>query len=234
MQMKLSIINAQFKKVNNFFNLYEKIWLAVFISAGIAITFIAQESLLHFAVLICGLLMEITLAKRSRICFIFVLLNSTGLIIIGFTNLLYSEMLINLLFWIPYAIIGYILWNKNIDRDEHKNLTVVRTLKWWQTALLATCITATGLLWSIALRAMGDSQPVLDALSTVFQFTTGILILTRLREQWLFWIGYILFSATMWILFNYWVMLIISLGYLTNSIYGLIQWSQYINKHKKN
>lgn len=214
--------------LNHFFSLYEKIWLSLFFSAGIIITIITHDTFLNLAVLFAGLLMELTLAKRSRWCFLFVFLNSTGLIIIGAMNNLYSEMLINLLFWIPYAIVGFILWNKNLDATEDKKLTVVKSLKWYQTLLLVGAVLLLGYAWSFALKQMGDSQPLLDAFSTFFQLVTGILILTRLKQQWWFWMGYILVSATIWVLLGQWVLLIISFGYFSNSVYGMISWGKYI------
>ena len=228
-----TLLNLQFKNLNSFFSLYEKIWLTFFIIMGVIVTIITKNNALFLIVLIAGLTMELTLAKRSKWCFLFVFINSTGLIIIGFITSLYSEVLINALFWIPYSITGFILWSKHLDKDENKHLTEVSGLKTWQTTTIILAIIIVSLLWSRVLVLLGDSQPVLDAFSTFFQLTTGILILLRLKEQWLFWIGYILVSATIWILLNQWIMLVISFGYFSNSVYGLIHWSKYIKKHKK-
>jgi len=226
-------LKTQFKKINNFFSLYEKIWLLFFIFAGIVVTIVTKNNALFLIVLIAGLTMELTLAKRSKWCFLFVFINSAGLIIIGFITSLYSEVLINTLFWIPYSVTGFILWNKHLDKEEDKHLTQVSGLKTWQTVTIILSIVIVSLLWSRVLVLLGDSQPILDAFSTFFQLTTGILILLRLKEQWLFWIGYILVSATIWILLNQWIMLVISFGYFSNSVYGLIHWSKYIKNHKK-
>ena len=229
----VNLFKEQYHKLNNFFSLYEKIWLLFFIFMGVIVTAITKNSFLFLIVLIAGLTMELTLAKRSKWCFLFVFINSTGLIIIGFLTSLYSEVLINALFWIPYSILGFILWNKNLDKDEKKHLTKVSGLKIWQTIVIIISIIIVSLLWSRVLVLLGDSQPVLDAFSTFFQLTTGVLILLRLKEQWLFWIGYILVSATIWILLNQWIMLVISFGYFSNSVYGLIHWSRYVKNHKK-
>ena len=226
-------IKRLFDRANVFFNLYEKIWLAFFISIGIIVTVITKESPLFMIVLIAGFFMELTLAKRSKWCFIFVLINSLGLIIIGLITSLYSEILVNALFWIPYAIGGFILWNKNLDIEEKQNLTVVRSLKHFQTFLIVVAIISLSLLRVPSVYFFNGTFPLLDALSTFFQLATGILILLRLKQQWIFWIGYIFVSAFIWILLNQWIMLIVSFGYFSNSIYGLINWSKYTSKHSE-
>ncbi|MGD9901631.1 MAG: nicotinamide riboside transporter PnuC [Spirochaetales bacterium] len=232
---KVGNLNLIVRGINcfkNFFSLYEKIWLSFFVLIGIIVTILTNNNILFLIALIAGLIMELTLAKRSKWCFLFVLINSLCLIIIGIITGLYSEIFINTLFWVPYSIAGFILWNKYRDIEEHKNLTKVKELKWWHTLLIVLGITALSLLWSRVLLALSDVHPVLDAFSTFFQLLTGILILLRFKEQWLFWLGYIIISATIWILLNQWVMLIISFGYLTNSIYGLIKWDKYIKRHQ--
>jgi len=228
-----NLLKKSLHKLNNFFTLYEKIWLSFFILMGVLVAILTKDSFLFLIVLIAGLTMELTLAKRSKWCFLFVFINSTGLIIIGLITGLYSEVLINALFWIPYAIIGFILWNKNLDKAENKDLTKVASLKTWQTLSIIAAIVIVALLWSNVLNLMDGTHTVLDAFSSFFQLATGILILLRLKQQWLFWIGYIIVSATIWILLNQWIMLVISFGYLSNSIYGLISWSKYIKKHNK-
>ncbi len=221
-------------KLVHFFNWYEIIWLVIFVSAGITVSVLNNEkNVIYIVVLIAGLLMELTLAKRTRWCFLFVFVNSAGLIIIGFMNTLYSEMLINLIFWIPYAIIGFLVWSKHIDKDEHKNLTEVRALKLHHIAMLVAGALVVAYVWSLVLGLLGGNQPFLDALSTVLQLTTGVLIIFRIRSQWIFWILYIFVSAIIWILLQQWIMLVVSFGYLTNSIYGFISWNKYIAKNKE-
>ena len=218
-------------KLNQYFNLYEKIWFLTFVVIGITISIInKEENIIYIIVLIAGLMMELMLAKRTKWCFLFVFINSSGLILIGLLNQLYSEVLINLLFWIPYAIIGYITWNKHLDNSESKNLTKVTQLKPIQTIAIMVGVAVLSFLWSYILKSFSGNQPYFDALSTFLQLTTGVLIILRIKDQWFFWILYIFVSATIWILLNQWIMLVISFGYLSNSIYGLIKWSRYIQK----
>ena len=229
-----SYLKTQLIKLNKYFSLYEKIWLLTFITIGITISIINHEdNIIYIFVLVAGLVMELMLAKRTKWCFLFVFINSSGLILIGFLNNLYSEMLINLLFWIPYAIIGYITWNKHLDNKEKKNLTEVRQLKIFQTILIIIGVVGGSFLWSFILKLLSGNQPYLDALSTFLQLTTGVLIILRIKDQWFFWILYIFVSATIWILLGQWIMLVISFGYLTNSVYGLIKWSKYLQKKEE-
>ena len=71
----------------------------------------------------------------------------------------------------------------------------------------------------------------LDALANAFSVCNGIFLMFRFKEQWLPWIGVALVEAVMWILSGQFIMLILSVGYLMNSLYGLIKWHKYTKAH---
>ena len=71
----------------------------------------------------------------------------------------------------------------------------------------------------------------LDALANAFSVCNGLFLICRFKEQWLPWIGVALVEAVMWILSGQYIMLILSLGYLMNSLYGLIKWHKYTKAH---
>ena len=60
-----------------------------------------------------------------------------------------------------------------------------------------------------------------------------LFILFRIREQWIAWYICALLEATINILSGQYVLLVLKVGYLTNTTYGYIKWTKYIREHKK-
>ena len=56
----------------------------------------------------------------------------------------------------------------------------------------------------------------------------GVFILLRLREQWIAWYLCAALEAVINILSGQFVLLILKLGYFTNTTYGYIKWTKYI------
>ena len=61
----------------------------------------------------------------------------------------------------------------------------------------------------------------------------GLFIFFRLREQWIAWYICAFLEAVINILSGQYVLLVLKLGYFTNTTYGYIQWSKYIKSHKE-
>ena len=59
----------------------------------------------------------------------------------------------------------------------------------------------------------------------------GIFILFRFREQWIAWITSSIIEGVINVLSGQMVLLVLKVGYLTNSTYGYIKWTKYIKEH---
>jgi nicotinamide mononucleotide transporter len=73
----------------------------------------------------------------------------------------------------------------------------------------------------------------LDACASAVGIANGLFIFFRLREQWIAWYICALLEAIMNILAGQYVLLVLKLGYFTNTTYGYIKWSRYIGTHKE-
>ena len=72
----------------------------------------------------------------------------------------------------------------------------------------------------------------LDACASAVGIANGVFILLRYREQWIAWYICALLEAAINIISGQWVLLVLKVGYLTNSTYGYIKWTKYIKEHK--
>jgi len=74
----------------------------------------------------------------------------------------------------------------------------------------------------------------LDACASAVGIANGLFILFRFREQWIAWYICAALEAVINILAGQFVLLVLKLGYFTNTTYGYIKWSHYIKRAEQN
>ncbi|MFA6859924.1 MAG: nicotinamide riboside transporter PnuC [Clostridia bacterium] len=225
------------KKLWQFFTTYEKIWFFSLLSVGLTLAFVIPDEdvegktlllVCSLIALVAGLLCELLISKQSRWNFLvsFFFVEVTEIIIclsLGY----YASAGVTLVFWIPIDFISFFQWTKN--KDEIKTeLTKVRKFTFKQDILILLAIGAFAVIVGYVLQFIGGEDTYLDALTSAFGIANGLLIYFRYREQWTAWYLYTIFEAILWILSGQWIMLVLTLGYLTNTTYGLIRWNNYI------
>ena len=72
----------------------------------------------------------------------------------------------------------------------------------------------------------------IDACVSAVGIANGLFILFRYREQWIAWYIYTALETVINILAGQWILLILKLGFFTNTTYGYIKWSRYIKEHE--
>lgn len=246
-----------FKKFWNYFTTYEKIWFISILILSIVFAFVFPEEdangvngviimVLYLADIIFNVACELLISKQSRWNFIvslFVELTEIATLIILASR--FATMAVTIFFWIPIDIISFINWSKHKDR-QCEELTVVRTLKWWQSliVLLAIAVWTVGIGYLFAVYGpetdFYESELILrivaylDACVSAVGIANGLFILFRYREQWLAWYISTFLETAINIISGQWVLLVLKAGYLTNTTYGYIKWTNYIHSHKKN
>ena len=73
----------------------------------------------------------------------------------------------------------------------------------------------------------------IDACASAVGIANGLFIFFRFREQWIAWYICAALEAAINILSGQYVLLILKLGYFTNTTYGYIKWTKYIKTHKE-
>lgn len=158
----------------------------------------------------------------------------------------FATMATTIFFWIPIDIISFFVWNKHKDKKE-ENLTEVRKLTGWQEALviLAIVVWTVGVGYLLTLidtenGILSDSPTLekivcyVDACASAVGIANGLFILFRYREQWIAWYIASFCDLAINIIAGQWVLLVLKVGYLTNTTYGYIKWTKYIKSHKAN
>ena len=191
---------------------------------------------------------ELQIAKQSKWNFIVsIFIEITEIIMFILLAARFATMATTLFFWLPIDIVSFVIWNKHPDEAE-KQLTEVRSLSGWQEIMVITGI----VLWTVLVGSLmcyitenitvttlfegnRDLEVIvcyLDAMVSALDIANGTFILLRYKEQWIAWYLEVIFDAITWILTGQFVMLALTICYLTNTTYGYIKWTRYIRKNK--
>lgn len=153
--------------------------------------------------------------------------------IVSFQWGFYGESILNLAYYAPMQIIGFLFWRERLDQTAS---VVRRKLTFEQSviALIVAALFSSGL--SAVLTLMGGKLSELDAITTVLSVIAVIFMTMRLREQWILWITVNVLSIIMWtvalqegsesapaVLVMWWV-------FLVNSVYGYWKWGRLYNE----
>ncbi|MDO4500626.1 MAG: nicotinamide riboside transporter PnuC [Erysipelotrichaceae bacterium] len=242
---------------SKFFTTYEKSW---FITIMVLATFVSvlfpEESangingvvimLLYLLDTFFNILCELLISKQSRYNFLVsVVVEILEILICVVLMYRFATMVTTLFFWLPIDIASFINWTKHKD-DQEDELTVVRRLKGYQEVLIILAI----IVWTVVVgyflsgldiqtdffggnRNLEVAIAYMDACASAVGVANGLFIFFRLREQWVAWYICAILEGLINIVTGQYVLLVLKLGYITNTTYGYIKWSKYIKEHKE-
>ncbi|MBQ9657540.1 MAG: nicotinamide mononucleotide transporter [Clostridia bacterium] len=250
-------IKKRFVNLWNYFTTYEKVWFFSILVLSIIFAFLFPEEdingvngkiimILYLADIFFNILCELLISKQSKWNFIVsVFVEITEIAICLVLSYRFATMATTLFFWLPIDIISFINWHKHPDKQEDE-VTKVRKLSGWIEVLVIVGI----VLWTISIGYFLTTLDIgtdlfngnellevvvcyLDACVSAVAMANGVFILLRLREQWIAWYIDAILEGIINILSGQYVLLILKLGYLTNTTYGYIKWTKYIKQHKE-
>lgn len=244
------------KDLWNYFTTYEKVWFFSILILAFVFAFLFPEEdvngvngklimALYLADTFLNILCELLISKQSKWNFIVsVFVEITEILICVVLSYRFATMASTLFFWLPIDIISFINWNKHPDKVDDE-LTKVRKLSGKTEALILAGI----VVWTLGVGyflttleigtdLFGGNEVLenivcyLDACASAVGIANGVFILLRYREQWVAWYISAILEAVINILSGQYVLLVLKVGYLTNTTYGYIKWTKYIKTHK--
>ena len=249
-------MKEKMKKLWGYFTTYEKIWFISITVLAFVFAFLFPEEdfggvngkvimALYLLDIFLNILCELLISKQSKWNFIVSLgVEVTEILICVVLSYRFATMATTLFFWIPIDIISFINWNRHKDREQEE-LTEVRRLTGLQEVLVLAGIVVWTVvvgyfLTTLEIEGFLSATPTLetivcylDACASAVGIANGVFILLRYREQWIAWYICALLEAAINIISGQWVLLVLKAGYLTNTTYGYIKWTQYIKSHQK-
>lgn len=250
-------MKARIKNLWSYFTTYEKVWFfSILILACVFAVLFPEEDVngvrgsvimgLYLADTFLNILCELLISKQSKWNFIVsVFVEITEILICIVLAYRFATMASTLFFWLPIDIISFINWNRHPDKVED-DLTQVRKLSGKaEVAVVSGIVVWTVVVGYILTRMdigtelFGGNEIMehvvcyLDACASAVGIANGVFILLRYREQWIAWYICSLLEAAINIISGQLVLLVLKVGYLTNTTYGYIKWTKYIKTHKK-
>ena len=143
----------------------------------------------------------------------------------------YAEIAMNVYYFVT-MIYGVYCWRKHLNQDDQMNIQT-RTMPPYMLAILSVIVLALSVVvgWVLA-RYTDDSQPYLDAFTTVPAIVAQILMVLVFREQWYLWLVVDVLATIMWLRAGNYCMALQYAFWCTNCVYGFVQWTKALKKDK--
>ena len=203
-------------------------------------------TVLYVLDVILNITCELLISKQSKWNFVVSLgVEIVEILVCIFCLYRFATMAVTLLFWIPCDVISFVMWHRHPDKQKEE-LTVVKKLTPWQDVLiilgiavwtvgvgyLLTLIEVDGGIFATNV-TLKNVVCYIDAAASAVGIANGLLILFRYREQWIAWYIVAILETVINIIAGQWILLILKVGYLTNTTYGYVKWTRYIRNHKE-
>lgn len=185
---------TQFKSINK----YEWIALVVIYAILFLNAYITNDSWIALASAFCGITYTFLAGKGNPFCYLIGVSGSIFYIFLSYTNHFWGNLLLYALYYVPMQILGFFKWNKNLKQNQYEIVKTSLSLK--ENIVYFSVTFFLSVFVILALTRLGDNNPVIDGLTTVFSILGMLLTVKRAAEQWVVWMGVNFLSLVMWLL----------------------------------
>lgn len=223
-------------------NGFEKFLL--FANMGIALMFLVLGGDYSFIPILSvlaslGNTMSVILVAKKKISnYAWAILGAITYAIVAFAYTNTGEWMLNLFYYFPMNIIGWIMWKKNSsdgESVESKALSFKQAVCVYGFTAIAVFAYAS-FIYNPSLQVFlygyvteyGFSKFLIDSTSTVLSITAMILLVKCYREQWILWIVVDMVSIVLWCITFDPTMILMWSVLLANAVYGYIQWKKEV------
>lgn len=223
--MKNKLLN-KFRLELKSLRIFDIVWL-ILCTIGITIISInTNNSMFAIIASIMGVIYVILNGCRLSVAFLFGIINTFVYGIVSYQNGLYGDFMMNVFYSCPCCIIGLIAWFR---ASKETATAKVSSFKLKEKLIFLLLIILAILVYGIILTSLKDTQPYLDATTTILSISAYICLIMRKKEVWylfnfsnilsiLMWaINYSNSNANISILFMYII-------YTANSLLNTVRW----------
>lgn len=208
----------------------DRIWLGLLSVVGVSVSTLLADTLFDFSVFVSGILCVGLIATGRRAGYLVGLYNSVAYASLAWRNGLFGEVYLNLGFYVPTGILGYLIWSRHLADDRS---VVMRSLSWTQrAAVAAACVFGVLALSVLLARNPEQNTPMLDATTNVIAVAATFLMMGRYSEQWLLYIVLNVLTIGMWA-YRYLagdtagdLMMWMWTVFLLNAVFGYWRWTR--------
>ena len=210
----------------------EVVWIIIACSIILSLSIYWKENIIGIVSSISGILCVILTGKGKLSSYIFGMINTILYSIIAFNAKYYGEFMLNVFYYIPMNIVGFVLWSRNMN-SENKEVIKTKLNNKYKIIIFALSFISI-FIYGFILKKLGGSLPFVDSASTVFAITAQILCVKRCTEQWIMWILVNILNISIWYINfasggdNIATLLMWSV-YLVNAVFMFIKWYREAN-----
>lgn len=134
---------------------------------------------------ICGICATITAGKGKISCYMFGMISNICYSYISFKNAFWGNLCLNMLYYFPMQFVGISKWKKHLKHDKQEIYKTALSKK--ERILYFSGAFLLSLIGYFLLKHFGDSNPLIDSVTTVLSVIAFILTVKRCIEQWYLW-----------------------------------------------
>jgi nicotinamide mononucleotide transporter len=175
------------------------------------------------------------LAKQKLLNYAFGLV---GVLVMGYVFMsakLYSDMMLQWVFYAPLQIVGYVMWKYGktlggVAKDTLDSMKIV-TISTKARIVVGSVILVSAVLVGYIMSSFTDAAvPYVDALTTTMSIAASILLLKKIWENWIIWIAMDLIAIPLYYSRELYVISGLYIIFLGLATYGALTWYKELKK----
>lgn len=203
-------------------NIFEHMFLLTCIILQLIVYYITEDTMISLVSGLTGIISVVLCSQRKISFYFFGFIQLFTYMYLAWHQRFYGELIENI-FYIITMIIGIVTWLKNYNKEEQ--IVESKRLSNEQLCIICSIMFIVCILFGYYMNNHTDNtQPYMDAFSTIPAFIAQTLLMLRYREQWIFWIIIDIVSIFMWGITGNWIMVIQFIFWTINCLYGYIKW----------
>lgn len=173
-------------------------WLVILTVVGGGLSLFLAANLFEQSVFFSGIFCVGLTAIGRREGYLAGLYNSLTYSVLAYRNGLFGEVYLNLFFFVPTGVIGYMMWRRHMTTNK---TVAMRQFDWSQRAIIAgVCVLATIMLGLLLKLNPKQNTPFIDATTNVLSVVATFLMMWRFKEQWILYMLLNIVTIVMWAL----------------------------------
>jgi len=176
---------------------YEKIIFPLEIILITLISIYMKDKTAALISAICGICATITAGKGKISCYMFGMISNICYAYISFKTQLWGHLCLNMLYYFPMQFVGISKWKKHMKQDKQEIYKTKLSDK--ERIIYSVFGLISIILLYFILQKFGDSNSIMDSMTTVLSVIAFILTVKRCIEQWYLWSVVNISSVIIWI-----------------------------------
>lgn len=223
----IDVVIKDLKKDFTGWKKWQIVWMILANAVILGVSVLQGDTVLGIMASITGVICVILCGMGKVSNYLFGTINVVLYALVAWRAKYYGDVMLNLLYYFPTNILGWIAWKKNIDQETN---TVYKRRMTWKQDLILLLVSVVGVFgYGYVLRLLGGNLPFVDSMSTVLSVIAQILMIKRFMEQWVIWIVVDVVSVIMWVAAMFTegasiAVLMMWAVYLGNAVIMFIKW----------